>query len=303
MTPVIDYIDDSKNILRFVFFPKTLKANKYLGKIYGKFFMEAGIFLVLNSDTHTPENCVQEIGEIYSESGDLKITIEERYEKINRPFLIGQWSRDNLIFSCYGQQIEVKEYSDLTTELFNELNKWLCQWYLKNPEMQKCEIQEMLDIKPDAKYGYLGNGKMYWKIRLFPIICGNRKDWTIFIVYHDSHPLRDKYGCTINVYPVKPNAEEILKMINEAGISSTTIPNTIKDCDGLIQLSVETIEWTDQSKVITAAKYLINAMRWISFFELGLIDNTTWAIFSGYKSWQDNDNIDLINQVSFSERN
>lgn len=44
-------------------------------------------------------------------------------------------------------------------------------WYCTNPQLQKLEIKAMADIHPDVKIGYLSNGKMYWEIRIRPIIC------------------------------------------------------------------------------------------------------------------------------------
>jgi len=211
-----DYIDHIRNRLRFVFFPKTLKLNRFIGKLFGTFNIEAGIFIVLNNDMLITQKDDQEIGEIYSDSIGFNVSIADRYEKLNQPYLTGLWTGDNLTFTCYGQKLDVKEYSDLTTELTNELYQWLSQWYLQNPELQSLEIQEMFNIKPDAKYGYLPSGKMYWNIRLRPVICGNRKDWTFFIIYHKNHPQRNKYGSTISIYPAKPNADEILELINNS---------------------------------------------------------------------------------------
>ena len=53
----------------------------------------------------------------------------------------------------------------------------VAQWYKRNPDLQLAEIHAMLAIKPDVKFDYLPNGKMYWTIRLRPVICGQRNQW------------------------------------------------------------------------------------------------------------------------------
>ena len=62
------------------------------------------------------------------------------------------------------------------------------EWYRTNPQLQKLEIKAMADIHPDAKMGYLPNGKMYWQVRIHPVVCGQRKDWTLLAVYDSDHP-------------------------------------------------------------------------------------------------------------------
>jgi hypothetical protein len=141
----------------------------------------------------------------------------------------------------------------------------------------------MIEFKPDAEYGYLSDGKMYWNIKLQPIVCGSRKNWALLMVYHDDHPQKT-WGCSINIYPVTPSSDEMLERMNAARIESQHIPNTIRDCFGNVHLSVESRISYERSRITiaSAAALLRQAMRWVTAFELGLIDPKTWANFQGY---------------------
>lgn len=75
------------------------------------------------------------------------------------------------------------------------------QWYQTNPMLQKAEIKAMADIHPDAKMGYLPNGRMYWTVRIHPVVCGKRKDWTLLAVYDPDHP-QQRWGGSVKFYPV-----------------------------------------------------------------------------------------------------
>jgi len=171
------------------------------------------------------------------------------------------------------------------------------QWYLTSPALQRTEIAAMTDFKPDAQYGYMPDGKMYWSIQLKPIVCGQRKDWKLLMVYSDNHPHGITAGDSVKIYPIKPNAGEILELMNQANVNSPgiPIPRTIRDADGYTCLDVGTQTGQGQhgTVIITAAAQLGQAMRWINMFELGLIDPITWTKFSRHG---DNANIPADSQ-------
>lgn len=159
----------------------------------------------------------------------------------------------------------------------------LQQWYELNPQLQKVEVKAMKDIHPDARLSFLPNGQMAWTIRLRPVVCGQRKDWTLLAVYDSDHPQR-RWGGSVKIYPVQPNYQEMQQMVRAAGCMPATIPHLLRDSDGQPYLCTQ-----DQSnihaghhqgeKVTTAAACLRFAMRWITVFELGLIDPETWSLF------------------------
>lgn len=158
------------------------------------------------------------------------------------------------------------------------------EWYKQNPALQRAEIQAMLDIKPDAKYGFLSNGKMYWTIRLRPIICGKRKDWTLLMVYDEDHP-RNRLNGSVKVYPVKPNWSEMQVLLDKSTVSPKSIPHMLQDANGQLYMCTQPglcFCFSKSDKVTSAAVHLRFAMRWITVFELGLIDQTTWSKFQAY---------------------
>jgi hypothetical protein len=144
----------------------------------------------------------------------------------------------------------------------------------------------MCEIKPDAKHGFLPNGKMYWSVRLRPVICGKRKDWTVLMVYDEDHP-QVRWGGSLKVYPVKPNIDEMYDLVNRSRALPKTIPHLLKDNDDQLYMCTQ---HTDNihagkrkgQKVTTAAACLRYAMRWITVFELGLIDPLTWKKFQAH---------------------
>ena len=160
------------------------------------------------------------------------------------------------------------------------------QWYRQNPALQHAEIQAMQDIKPDAKYNFLPNGKMYWCIRLRPVICGKRKDWTILMVYDEDHP-QVRWGGSLKAYPVRPNIDEMYAIVNRSYVTPKTIPHMLRDNEQQLYMCTQ---HTDNihagrnrgEKVTTAAACLRYAMRWINVFELGLIDQATWSKFQAH---------------------
>lgn len=157
------------------------------------------------------------------------------------------------------------------------------EWYQTNPQLQKLEIKAMADIHPDAKMGYFPNGKMYWTIRIHPVVCGKRKDWTLLAVYDSDHP-QQRWGGSVKFYPVKPNYDEMMQMVNRSKVTPKTIPHLLRDEDNQIYMCTQDRNniyagHNKGEKVTTAAACLRFAMRWITVFELGLIDQKTWSLF------------------------
>jgi hypothetical protein len=157
------------------------------------------------------------------------------------------------------------------------------EWYRTNPQLQKLEIKAMADIHPDAKMGYLPNGKMYWQIRIHPVVCGKRKDWTLLAVYDSDHP-QQRWGGSVKFYPVKPNYNEMMQMVNRSKVTPKSIPHLLMDEEKQIYMCTQDKNniyagHEKGERVTTAAACLRFAMRWITVFELGLIDQKTWSLF------------------------
>ena len=160
------------------------------------------------------------------------------------------------------------------------------QWYQQNPTLQRAEIQAMMDIKPDAKYDYLPNGKMFWSVRLRPVVCGKRKDWTILMVYDEDHP-QIRWSGSLKAYPVKPNISEMQTLVDWSFVTPKSIPHLLRDDDHQLYMCTQHMDHVHAGrnrgeKVTTAAACLRYAMRFITVFELGLIDQITWSKFQAH---------------------
>ena len=189
------------------------------------------------------------------------------------------------------------------------------QWYMKNPALKRAEIAAMADIKPEATCGFRADGKMYWIINLNPVVCGKRCRWTLLAVYDDDHP-KKCWGGSVKFYPVKPNIQEMHAMVARSHVTPEIIPCLLRDeqgqlwicyqsCDILIRAirtwinrgndvnqDIDTIIRTtleqeglgvnrDDGAMYTAASCLSSIMQWIILFELGLMDQRKWSVFSG----------------------
>ena len=166
------------------------------------------------------------------------------------------------------------------------------QWYVKNPALLQAEIAAMAEItamadaKLDARCGFRRDGKMYWVINLNPVVCGKRCHWTLLAVYDDDHPQK-RWGGSVKFYPVKPNVQEMQAMVARSHVTPKTIPHLLKDEQGQLYMCTQDRDRIEAGvnkgdRVDTAASCLRYAMRWITVFELGLIDQRTWTLFQGH---------------------
>ena len=150
------------------------------------------------------------------------------------------------------------------------------QWYEINPELQESEIKSMESFPYNKKMGYLPNGQMYWTVNFCPIVCGQRKDWTLLAVY-DSNYSKTRTSCLVKIYPVKPSYEEMKRMVEASSITPKVVPHVLTDMYGQVFLSA--LYRHDPPREITCVLCLYDAMRWVIAFELGLVDQKTWTIF------------------------
>lgn len=87
-----------------VLVPSDIVATKYVGKIYGKFHEDSGVFNIYSDDMLQSSLKCEEIGIIISEK-DIGNT-----KNIDR-ILVGFWKEDRLSFEYNGESFEVEEYS------------------------------------------------------------------------------------------------------------------------------------------------------------------------------------------------
>jgi len=98
-------------------------------------------------------------------------------------------------------------------------------------------------------------------------------------VYDDDHPQKG-WGGSVKVYPVKPNFNEMLAMVNRSSVTPKTIPHMVRDNDQQLYMCTQHRDNIRiDERCFSAAEGLRYAMRWITVFELGLIDQITWSKF------------------------
>ena len=105
------------------------------------------------------------------------------------------------------------------------------QWYSRDQRIYALEIEAMASLYPNARMGFLKNGSMYWIVRICPNIDKERKNWTLLAIYDKDHPSM-KRGGSVSIYPVLPNYEEMLQLINNSCFVKEKI---LQDC--LVQLN------------------------------------------------------------------
>ena len=155
----------------------------------------------------------------------------------------------------------------------------VAQWYRSNPSLQRAEIEAMHKFRPELRHSYLPNGNMYWEAQLTPEICGSSRSWNLLLVYDPDHP-KQRWGGSVKVYPVRPNIEEMQQLLKAAAVKPKIIPHLLEDDYKNLYLCTAHYSYINKDNTITsAATCLRYAIRWINFFELGLLDQETWADF------------------------
>ena len=159
------------------------------------------------------------------------------------------------------------------------------QWYSRDQRIYALEIEAMASLYPNARMGFLKNGSMYWIVRICPNIDKERKNWTLLAIYDKDHPSM-KRGGSVSIYPVLPNYEEMLRLINNSCFVKEKIryiPHTLRDGCGQVFLSLclPRNEYRSHTKIPTVATYIRYAESWINKFELALKDLESWSRFCG----------------------
>lgn len=150
------------------------------------------------------------------------------------------------------------------------------QWYVNYPKLFQEEIDAMKSVCSKASYGFMGTGQMYWRVPCLPIIKGERKEWTLLLLYDSDHQDR---GRLIRCYPIKPDYDEISRIVLRSGVTPKIVPHCIRDANGMFYLSTECVD----DIVITrfAVSALKRAFQWITSFALGILDQTIWYKWLG----------------------
>ena len=159
------------------------------------------------------------------------------------------------------------------------------QWYKSDPDLLQLEIRIMQDfkqnIKMEAEYGFLQDGRMYWAVQLYPGMSDINKNWALMLVYDSDHPYT-AFGGSVRVYPVIPDFKEMQIMVNDSSVTPKKIPWILRDSNDLIYIDTSHLKHQNECLISTATTHLKEMIRWICYFELGLNDQITWSEFVGY---------------------
>ena len=165
-------------------------------------------------------------------------------------------------------------------------------WYQTNPDLLRAEKAAMYDYQGNkAEFGYLSDGRAYWRVRCQPKIAGKEKSrcrkYDIALIYDNDHP-KARYGSSVKAYLLKPTIDDLQKIVNNcATVTPKTIPHLLRDDKGELYLcssdtSNVSADLNSAKGVTSAATSLRFALRWINIFELGLVDPETWELFQGH---------------------
>lgn len=155
------------------------------------------------------------------------------------------------------------------------------QWYNKNPNLFRAEVQYMFQRHPKAVYGFFKQtGNMYWIITLDIIKSGSRP-WTFLLQYDKDHPNNDDYGGSIKVQLLKsPSLADIEKRAKAFGRPG--VPHLVgsRRVDGerytyLCTRRPDAVE-SGVDTATSAVQVAAWAADWAAHFEAGMYNKEVW---------------------------
>lgn len=152
----------------------------------------------------------------------------------------------------------------------------MTQWYKEDKGLFEAEIKAMHLFFPNASYGFLPNGDMYWKVDIQP----NGKNWTLLAVYDSDHP-QQKTKYSIKVYPVTPNYNELKREVEALNPKSNFIPHILMDKNNQAYFSLALPEdvYNNSNRTISASTLIQRAKRWVILYEYAVQDKMKWNDF------------------------
>lgn len=151
-------------------------------------------------------------------------------------------------------------------------------WYERDRTLFESEIASMKLHWPESSYGFLEDGRMYWKVRIYPIIRGERKEWTVLAVYSSDYPSKDSF----RFYPLSPSYSEMTEIVRLSEVTPKIVPHLFRDNNQLICFDIANAKDVLSKNVIeSVVPGIARVARWINYFEIGLGDPKVWKMFCG----------------------
>lgn len=149
-------------------------------------------------------------------------------------------------------------------------------WYEKEPDLLEAEVALMQKYFPSFKLCKLPDGRLYWRGKVNPTGPGGGI-WDLKVIYSHDHPYNyeQRYGGTIDVYPVSPNLRDVINATTK--IRGRGPPHVYYEIiDGVKEYFICTVrphEFVSERdgntfKNSSAASCISWACKWIVVFEL-----------------------------------
>lgn len=147
---------------------------------------------------------------------------------------------------------------------------------------------------PKAKLGKLDDGRLYWLLD-FPLIASpispdGVREWKVMMVYNSDHPFfpPGRYAGSVKTYPLSPSIDDMVAMYST--YRNRVPPHLLTDEFGNSFLCIEhndnvVLENRRGGRVTCGADYAAQTARWLTAFELSLVDD---AVFEKFNRHTDN---------------
>lgn len=151
-------------------------------------------------------------------------------------------------------------------------------WYERDRALFESEIASMNIHWPESSYGFLEDGRMYWKVKICPFIHGERKEWMVLAVYSSDYPSKDSF----RFYPISPSYSEMKEIVQLSEVTPKVVPHLFRDNNQLICFDITSAnDVLSKNGVESVVPGIARVARWIYYFEIGLGDPKVWKMFCG----------------------
>ena len=152
------------------------------------------------------------------------------------------------------------------------------QWYQKDPALFRAEQVAMHRSFPQAKLGYLKDGRAYWMLPFTVKLGAYSKKCVIMLVYDSDHPSNAHYGGSVKAFLVTPTISELQARASAAGRGG--IPHLLSE-GGTPYLCIARQKDVEngRERVTSAVTSAAWAIKWMYCYEGGLRDARLWSRF------------------------
>lgn len=152
------------------------------------------------------------------------------------------------------------------------------QWYQKDPALFQAEQIAMHRKFPQAKLGYLKDGRAYWMLPFTVKLDNYRKKYVTMLVYDSDHPSNVNYGGSVKAFLVAPSISEMQARARAAGRGQ--IPHLLSEggTPYLCTARQKDVE-NGKERVTSAVTSAAWTIKWTYCYEGGLRDEGLWRRF------------------------